>query len=129
MFESFVYIRNEWEMTPLERIQKSIRELNLKLFDERIELAGITDQTEFRSKSEEIEKLERTLHILERESADCQLTVEFLTSRRENYLHEITCIRNRAGCQRRFEKLFRRIRKIDIELGPFRWSSQSFRLQ
>lgn len=129
MFESFVYIRNEWEMTPLERIQKSIRELNLKLFDERIELAGITDQTEFRSISEEIAKLERTLHILERESADCQLTVEVLTSRRENYLHEITCIRNRAGCQRRFEKLFRRIRKIDIELGPFRWSSQSFRLQ
>lgn len=129
MSEFFMHNRNEWELTPLERIQKSIFELNQKLFDERINLAALSDSTEYFEKSNEIVRLERTLGILIDESVERQKTVKRLNFRRENFMHEVSCIRYQGGSKRRLNRIFKWIKMIDTELGPYRWSSQPFRLE
>lgn len=118
----FNHIRNE-ELTPLERIEKSIRELNVKLSNERDNLSVIVDPTEFIEKSNEIVNLERTLGCLIKECLDRQKKL-----RRGKYMHEIVSIRESGrhfgGFKRRLDSFLLRINRIDTDIGPFRWSDR-----
>lgn len=117
---AFSFIRNEYQCTPLERIELSITGAQLELSFEKANYISVTDKTDRERLMLKINSLERTILSLQEEAALRKDRVRQLVKR-------IGVVRQ-FGSEDALVVLLRKVNRIDGELGPFRWSSQPFRL-
>lgn len=109
----FVINRNKWQRTPLERIEQAIEEIKeeIKMEDSKTNNSRI------------IEDLSKTLETLEEEGVNLKIRVRKLKIKRETLIGNLTWMRrNKFDSEKnnKIQKIFKKITKIDKELGPYR---------
>lgn len=126
---SFTRINNEYKRTPLQRIQKEIDDVNRDIRRSETELQYTRSADERRFIMDKIRDLKKTVELLNEEASDRRERVIYLKERRRNCMHELACLRQQQQRHaNRIEKLFRKIHKIDKDLGPFRYNDETFGL-
>lgn len=136
--ETYKLIRNQWEKTPLERIEQAITEASNQMSVEKNGLKQLTDQSSREQQQKEIEKLKKTVQTLQQEADKRIVRVRNLKAQRLTVLDKITNTRHRLDnisqpglrrlLNRGIQKMIRTINRIDDELGPFRGMDQTFYL-
>lgn len=127
--ESCKFGRERWERTPLERIQDSIDEVTrqVKLEEERID--GSMEQPTNQYKR--VNQLKKGVEILKIEAAKRRERECYLHGKRDKLMRKLSKLRHKSKgeSEQEFEKLVEKIKSIDDQLGPFRWSKREFHLE
>lgn len=108
----FTMTRNKWQITPLERIEKSIEEVK-----------GEIQIAESEKNLEYIRDLAKTIKALEEEKANRKERVRKIKTKRNELVNQLSRLRDKKFSWERnnkMEKVWKEISEIDKELGPFR---------
>lgn len=122
---ALTHIRTEYERTPLERINVSIFEAEKELSVEKAKLIHEKDKSRVLTK---INKLEQIISILKEEASLRKETERHLFAQRSKLIDKIGIMRQQCKSEYALSILLKKIKDIDVQLGPFRWLNQPFKL-
>lgn len=124
---AFTFIRNEYQLTPLEGIELSVGGAKLELALEEANFFTLIDEAAKEISLKKLHDLETTISVLEEEAVFRKAKVERLYARRAKLVDCVANIRQ-FGFQIELEDVFKKIQRIDVELGPYHWLDRRFNL-
>lgn len=133
----FIFVRNQWKRTPLERIQDAIQGATNQLQMVYETVNNSMDPDEIQREQLTIDDLNQTISILSGEAAKRREKVRKLKDRRNKLIDEISTLRQEQNVialhlfhhwERKIKHRVKQVKIIDDELGPFRWLDEPVNL-